>query len=142
MNEEVKDEEIVNKKAFWFWFRQHPFFVAVIILLFMVVPGFIRVESVANDSRETALELEKDRKRESVQACITRNTFQQNSRNRFVDFNNALLIAFTQEGQSEERARQIERFVTQLRRAVEVDPTIEDRDCNKDGELDTLDYLP
>lgn len=136
------------------WFKKQakdrPLATALVILLAIAIPSFARVQSIADEAHDTAKTVEATEKRESAEeaqeallSCQTRNTFQQNTRDKFVSFNNAIELAFTgSASQSPERAEATRRFIEQLRESVESNPEEEDRDCNSDGVFDETDYLP
>lgn len=111
--------------------KVRPFAVAVVVMIFIVTPGFIRIQQITAEQNRAA-----------KQACQTRNTFQANTRTKFIHFNDAIELAFTSRVTDPERLKEIKAFIQQLRNSVETDPYREDFDCNKDHKLNKADYLP
>lgn len=133
-----------------------PFVTALIVLILVVTPGFIRVEQNANTANEAAdvaqataesfaaAAAKEDLKQqdEIIQSCQTRNTFQRNTRDKFDRFLNTLELLLSTSASDPERAKRVGDFIQQLRESVETTPEDEDRDCNNNGEVGPSDYLP
>lgn len=131
------------------WAKRRPFTTAVIVILMIVIPGFVRIEQTADEAHETANELALTEARETAEeegeallSCQTRNTFQQNTRFKFNAFIDAVEVAFISQADTPQRADAIRVFTEQLRESVDTDPEQEDRDCNGDKVYDHMDYLP
>lgn len=126
-----------------------PFTSAVVVILIIVTPGFIRLENIIDEAHETSRQVSVSEARELAEeldedllSCQTRNTFQKNTREKFDAFINAVEVAFVSQSDTPQRADAIRLFTSQLRDSVHSDPEVEDRDCNEDGKFDTVDYLP
>lgn len=133
-----------------------PFFTAVVVMLLVVTPGFIRIEqnantaqSAADSAHATALSVaaaeardDARAKAEVIESCQTRNTFQQNTRDKFDRYNNAIETLLLANVTDPERIARTQAFVEQLRLSVQTAPEDEDADCNGDGEFSEADYLP
>lgn len=133
-----------------------PFVTAVIVMILVVTPGFMRIQQIADDSKDAATQAKvtadafqarekRDTEKqieENIASCQTRNTFQRNTRNKFDRFNDAIELAITSGVTDPARLENINRFMTQLRDSVETTPEEEDRDCNGDEVFDEIDYLP
>lgn len=104
--------------------------------------GLWRVEDIANKAQKTSNDFIASEGRKDLQSCQTRNTFQQNTRNKFDHYSDAIEAVLLSGSEDPSRAERVRTFVDQLRKAVETSPEEEDRDCNADGTLDTADYLP
>lgn len=124
------------------WSSDRPFTTAVIVFLLIITPGFVRIEQVTGTANDTANRVSANELEENLLSCQTRNTFQKNTREKFDAFINAIEVAFVSQADSPQRADAIRLFTDQLRESVSTDPKEEDRDCNGDGKLDTVDYLP
>lgn len=155
------------------WFdrqiKDRPFFSALVVLIFVVVPGYARLEtavSTANDSAETAneaaesaektsestakiaeqlvriteLETERD-KRVTLANCQTRNTSSARGRERFETFFTVFeTVVNNDPDQTEENRQRAADFFSDLRSQVTLDPSTEDVDCDGDGILTSEDY--
>lgn len=136
--------------------RDRPFATALVVMIIIVSPGFLRLENIADTANEAAAsakilateraeELAREAealKEETLIGCQTRNTFQQNVRVKFGRFIDAIELAFVASARDPEQAGRTRDFINQLRDAVETRPEGEDRDCNDDSKFDDADYLP
>jgi hypothetical protein len=136
--------------------KDRPFATALVVMLLVVSPGFLRLENIAHTANEAAAsakilateraqESEREAealKEETLVGCQTRNTFQQNVRVKFGRFIDAIELAFVSSARDPEQASRTREFINQLRDAVETRPDGEDRDCNDDSKYDEADYLP
>lgn len=131
------------------WFSDRPFTSAVIVLLIIVTPGFVRLEQVTNKANDASNRVSLSEERalaneieEDLTSCQTRNTFQKNTREKFAAFINVVEVAFVSQADNPQRADAIRLFTAQLRDSVYTAPEDEDRDCNGDEKFDDADYLP
>jgi hypothetical protein len=136
--------------------KNRPFATALVVMIIVVSPGFLRLENIADTANEAASsaktlaterveEAKRDAeklKEETLIGCQTRNTFQQNVRVKFARFIDAIELAFVSSARDPEQAGRTRAFINQLRDAVETRPEGEDRDCNDDSKIDDADYLP
>lgn len=136
--------------------KNRPFVTALIVMLLVVTPGFLRLENIANTANQAAAsaktlatdraeQAEKDAialEEESLIGCQTRNTFQQSVRTKFARFIDAIELAFVASANDPVQASKTREFINKLRDSVESHPEGEDRDCNNDSKFDDADYLP
>lgn len=128
--------------------RKRPFFSALVIIMIMVVPGYLRLENAVNTANDTTKQVAvvtasqaEQVKQTSLVNCQTRNTAQKNGRDRFSQLFNAIEVIFTSNpATTPEQQQAAHAFVESLRKAVPLDPSVEDVDCNKDGQLSLSDY--
>lgn len=135
---------------------RRPFTSAVIVVLVIVIPGFIRLEQITDAANSAATEAHAvaeqvarsearelaEEDEEDLLSCQTRNTFQKNTREKFYSFINAVEVAFVSQSDNPQRADAIRIFTRQLRDSISTSPEDEDRDCTDDGLFDDRDYLP
>lgn len=125
-----------------------PFLSALVVLMIIVVPGYLRLENAVNTANDTAKRIVVVTKAQTDQAkqttlfnCQTRNTAQKNGRERFEQLFNAIDVIFTSNPTSSaEQQQAAHAFVESLRKAVPLDASVEDVDCNVDGQLSLADY--
>lgn len=128
--------------------KLRPFLSALIVLLIVITPGYFRIEQAIKRDSDTASQLVVVTKQQTDQAkattqinCHTRNTAQKNSRDRFSELFNALdVLLTTSPTQTLQQQQVAHAFIDGLRKAVPLDPTVEDVDCNGDGQLTNADY--
>lgn len=128
--------------------QKRPFLSALIVILMVVVPGYLRLENAVNTANDTAKQVAAVTKAQvdqtkltAIANCQTRNTAQKNGRSRFDQLFNAIEVIFTSNPASTpEQQQAAHSFVDSLRKAVPLDPSVEDVDCNQDGQLSLPDY--
>lgn len=140
----------MNKPLNWLekQIKLRPFLCALIVILIVITPGYFRIEQTLNQTRDTSAQLllvtkqqAEQTKSISITNCHTRNTAQKNSRNRFAELFDALDVLLTSSpAQTPEQQQAAHSFIDSLRKAVPLDPSVEDVDCNSDGQLTSADY--
>jgi Na+-transporting methylmalonyl-CoA/oxaloacetate decarboxylase gamma subunit len=128
--------------------KNRPFLSALVVLMIVIVPGFVRLENASNKTNQTAAQVEVVSQAQVAQVkaislanCQTRNTAQKNGRQRFDQLFNAIEVILTSSPTATpEQQQAAHSFVESLRKAVPLDATVEDVDCNGDGQLTIADY--
>lgn len=128
--------------------KLRPFLSALVVLLLIIVPGYFRIENAVSHTNTNTQQLgdvtraqTQQVKQTSLINCQTRNTAQRNSRDRFNQLFNAIDVILTSSPSASPQQQQATHaFVDQLRKAIPLDPTVEDIDCNGDGQLTIADY--
>jgi len=143
------------------WLREQtqtrPFTSALVVLLLVFVPGYLRLEvaiDTANDAADSAEQTSEDlavaietqqKENEAIllEACQIRNTASAKTRARFdALFDGLEAVLLSLPDQTPERAGRAKAFVDTLRASVSLDPALEDVDCNQDKQLTKHDYAP
>lgn len=128
--------------------KHRPFLCALVILMIIIIPGYFRLENAVNTANDATKRVAVITKAQAEQtkaiataSCQTRNTAQKNGRQRFDQLFNAIEVIFTSSPTSTpEQQQAAHAFVDSLRKAVPLDPAVEDVDCNGDGQLNISDY--
>lgn len=108
--------------------------------------GLWYVQDTADEAHDTATKFKAAEAREEIEEtqedlenCQTRNTAVNNGRERFAQFSRNITVLFGQGSLTPEEQKQVQ---TILFKDINLDPAVEDIDCNKDGELTPQDYAP
>lgn len=140
-------------KRFGLWIdrqtKERPFFSALVVLILVVAPGAAKLENAIDTARDAAASaasiVRSENARDQLLAlanCQTRNTASQKNRERFDNFFKAIELVFTNSpNMTPERKEEVKKFVNDLRKAVPLDPHLEDVDCNDNGRLGLEDYV-
>jgi hypothetical protein len=108
----------------WRWLDEHPWLMSIGLVLLIAVPGFVRIEQIAQEAHSAASRVEAN----VVDACKARNSAQLQDR---ILWDKALDV-IESFGARPDILRQL--------RAVVPKATEVDRDCNDDGHLTGDDY--
>lgn len=107
--------------------------------------GLWYVQDTADEAHDTANAFKAAEAREEIEErqedldnCLTRNTAVNNGRERFIQFRDNIVALILQSDDPSEN----EGLEKALFAGINLDPALEDIDCNDDGELTEADYAP